>query len=47
MKNITEMQQDAESRHNSVLIMIEALSETASSDGASFVWQFLSSLKIK
>jgi hypothetical protein len=47
MKNITEMQQDAESRHKAVLTMIEALSDTTSSDGASSVWQFQSSSKIK
>ncbi|KAJ7869796.1 hypothetical protein B0H13DRAFT_1896478 [Mycena leptocephala] len=37
MKNVTEMQQDAESRHKAVLTMIEALSDTTSSDGASLV----------
>jgi hypothetical protein len=45
MKDITEMQKDAESRQKAVLDMIEALSDTASSDEASLVWQFQSSLK--
>ncbi|KAJ7877156.1 hypothetical protein B0H13DRAFT_1893372 [Mycena leptocephala] len=47
MKNINEMQQDAENRHKAVLTMIEALSDTTSSDGASLVWQFQSSSKIR
>ncbi|KAJ7874608.1 hypothetical protein B0H13DRAFT_2551489 [Mycena leptocephala] len=45
--NITKMQEDAENRHKEVLNMIDALSDTASSDGASSVWQFQSSSKIK
>jgi hypothetical protein len=47
MNNITEMQQDAENRHQEVLNMIEAFSDTTSSDGASSVGQFQSSSKIK
>ncbi|KAJ7823183.1 hypothetical protein B0H13DRAFT_2446361 [Mycena leptocephala] len=42
IKNMTEMQQDAESRHKAVLTMIKALSGTTSSDGASSVGQFQS-----
>jgi hypothetical protein len=34
------MQQDAEKRHNEVLDMIEALSDTTSSDEVSFVCKF-------
>ncbi|KAJ7838345.1 hypothetical protein B0H13DRAFT_2419672 [Mycena leptocephala] len=45
MKNMTEMQHDAESRHKAVLTMIKALSDTTSSDGASSVGQFQSSSK--
>ncbi|KAJ7827297.1 hypothetical protein B0H13DRAFT_1917729 [Mycena leptocephala] len=37
MKDIAEMQEDAENRHKAVVNMIEALSETTSSDGASSV----------
>ncbi|KAJ7937436.1 hypothetical protein B0H13DRAFT_2261428 [Mycena leptocephala] len=37
MKDITEMQKDAESRQKAVLDMIEALSDTASSDEASLI----------
>jgi hypothetical protein len=47
MKDITKMQDDAQNRHQAVLDMIEALSDTPSSEGASSVWQFQSSLKIK
>jgi hypothetical protein len=36
-KDITQMQEDAEKRYKEVLDMIEALSDTASSDGASSV----------
>ncbi|KAJ7868506.1 hypothetical protein B0H13DRAFT_1897081 [Mycena leptocephala] len=35
--NITEMKEDAENRHQAVLNMIEGLSDTTSSDGASLV----------
>jgi hypothetical protein len=45
MNNITEMQEDAENRHKEVLDMIEALSDTTSSDGASSVWEFQLSSK--
>jgi hypothetical protein len=37
-KDISAMQQDAETRQKEVLEMIEALSDTMSSDGASAVW---------
>jgi hypothetical protein len=37
MKDITEMKEDAENRHQAVLNMIEGLSDTTSSDGASLV----------
>ncbi|KAJ7896980.1 hypothetical protein B0H13DRAFT_1884747 [Mycena leptocephala] len=37
IKDIAEMQEDAEKRHKEVLDMIEALSNTTSSDGASSV----------
>ncbi|KAJ7819731.1 hypothetical protein B0H13DRAFT_1921574 [Mycena leptocephala] len=47
MKNMTEMQQDAESRHKAVLTMIKALSDTTSLDGACSVGQFQLSSKIK
>jgi hypothetical protein len=40
MNSLTKMQQDAKNRHKEVLDMIEALSDTASSDGASSVGQF-------
>jgi hypothetical protein len=43
MKEITQMQEDAEKRHKEVLDMIEALSDTTSSDRASSVWVFQSS----
>jgi hypothetical protein len=45
VKDITQMQEDAEKQHKEVLDMIEALSDTTSSDGASFVWEFQSSLR--
>ncbi|KAJ7907773.1 hypothetical protein B0H13DRAFT_1879228 [Mycena leptocephala] len=35
MKGITQMQEDAEKQHKEVLDMVEALSDTTSSDGAS------------
>jgi hypothetical protein len=37
IKDIVEMQEDAEKRHKKVLDMIEALSSTTGSDGASSV----------
>jgi hypothetical protein len=37
MNNIMDIQQDAERRHREVLDMIEALWDTTSSDGVSFV----------
>ncbi|KAJ7920642.1 hypothetical protein B0H13DRAFT_2421156 [Mycena leptocephala] len=37
MKDIAEMQRDAENRHNDMLDMIEALLDTSSSDGASLI----------
>ncbi|KAJ7812596.1 hypothetical protein B0H13DRAFT_1926068 [Mycena leptocephala] len=37
MKDIKQMQKDAEERHKEVLDMIEALSDTTSSDGASVI----------
>jgi hypothetical protein len=47
MKDITQMQEDAEKRHKEVLDMIEALSDDAtSSDRASSVWEFQSSERI-
>lgn len=42
MKDLTQMQQDAEKRHKEVLNMIEALSDATSSDSASSVRQFQS-----
>jgi hypothetical protein len=47
MKDITEMQEEAEKRHKAVLNMIEAVSDRTSSDGASSVRQFQSPSKIK
>jgi hypothetical protein len=47
MKDIKQMQKDAEERHKEVLDMIEALSDTTSSDGASVVWKFHCPLRIK
>jgi hypothetical protein len=46
MKDITQMQKDAEKRNKEVLDMIEALSDTTSSDRSSSVWQFYSAEKI-
>jgi hypothetical protein len=40
MKDITQMQEDAEKRNKEVLDMIEALSDTTSSDRASSVCEF-------
>jgi hypothetical protein len=40
IKYIAEMKEDAEQRHKEVLDMIEALSDTTSSDRASSVWKF-------
>jgi hypothetical protein len=37
INNIAEMQEDAEKRHKEVLHMIETLSNTTGSDGASSV----------
>jgi hypothetical protein len=37
MKDITQMQEDAEKRHKEVLDMVEALSDTTSSDRTSSV----------
>jgi hypothetical protein len=45
MKDITQMQEDAEKRHKEVLDMIEALSDTTGSDRASSVWELQSSEK--
>jgi hypothetical protein len=45
MKDIIQMQEDVEKQHKEVLDMIEALSDTTSSDGASSVWKFRSSLR--
>jgi hypothetical protein len=45
MKDITQMQEDAEKQNKEVLDMIEALSDTTSSDRASSVWKFESSEK--
>jgi hypothetical protein len=42
MKDITQMQEDAEKRNEEVLDMIEALSDMTSSDRASSVWKFQS-----
>ncbi|KAJ6538052.1 hypothetical protein B0H19DRAFT_1079130 [Mycena capillaripes] len=39
MRDVTKMQENAEQRHQEVLDMIEALSDTASSDAASSVWR--------
>jgi hypothetical protein len=46
MKDLTQMRQDAEKQHKEVLDMIEALSDTTGSDGASSVWQFQPSERI-
>jgi hypothetical protein len=45
MKDIAQMQADAEKQHKEVLDMIEALSDTTSSDRASSVGEFQSSLR--
>jgi hypothetical protein len=42
MKDITQMQEDAEKRNTEVLAMIEAVSDTTSSDRSSFVRKFYS-----
>ncbi|KAJ7812594.1 hypothetical protein B0H13DRAFT_1926066 [Mycena leptocephala] len=42
MKDITEMQEEAEKRHKSVLNMVEAASDRTSSDGASSISRFYS-----
>jgi alpha-D-ribose 1-methylphosphonate 5-triphosphate diphosphatase PhnM len=47
MKDITQIQQDAEKRHKEVLDMIEALSDTTSSDRASSVHEFHFSERIR
>jgi hypothetical protein len=39
LKDITQIKEDAEKQHKEVLEMIEALSDTTSSDGASSVWK--------
>jgi hypothetical protein len=38
IKDITQMREDAQKRNKEVLDMIEALSDTTSSDSASSVW---------
>jgi hypothetical protein len=45
MHTITEMQRDAEKRQQEVVDMIEALADTTSSDIASSVWKFITSLR--
>ncbi len=40
MKDLTQMQEDAERQHKEVLDMIEAMSDATSSDGASSVQEF-------
>jgi hypothetical protein len=40
MKDIAQVQEDAEKRHKEVLDMIEALSDTTNSDRASSVDEF-------
>jgi hypothetical protein len=47
MKDLTQMQEDAEKRNKEVLAMIEALSDTTSSDRSSSVWEFYSPERIK
>jgi hypothetical protein len=42
MKDITQMQGDAEKRNEEVLAMIEGLSDATSSDRSSSVWEFYS-----
>jgi Asp-tRNA(Asn)/Glu-tRNA(Gln) amidotransferase C subunit len=45
IKDITQMREDAEKRNKEVLGMIEGLSDTTGSDGASSVWEVQSSLR--
>jgi hypothetical protein len=40
MTDIREMQQDSWKRHQEILDLIEALSDSRSSDGVSSVWNF-------
>jgi hypothetical protein len=40
MTDISKMQAEAKQRHQEVLAMINGLTDTASSDRASTVWQF-------
>jgi hypothetical protein len=47
MKDLTQMQEDAEKRHKEVLDMVEALSDTTSSDRSSSVWKFYSAERLK
>jgi hypothetical protein len=47
MKDITQMQEDAEKRNKEVLDMVEALSDTTSSERSSSVWEFYSTERIK
>ncbi|KAJ7793887.1 hypothetical protein B0H13DRAFT_1935363 [Mycena leptocephala] len=47
MKDITQMQEDAEKRNKQVLDMIEALSDTTGSDRSSSVREFYSAERIK
>ncbi|KAJ7849046.1 hypothetical protein B0H13DRAFT_1906402 [Mycena leptocephala] len=46
IKDIAEMQEDADKRHKEVLDMIEAMSDATSSDGASSVQEFQPSERI-
>jgi alpha-D-ribose 1-methylphosphonate 5-triphosphate diphosphatase PhnM len=47
MKDIAQIQEDAEKRHKEVIDMIEALSDTTGSDRASSVHEFHFSERIK
>jgi hypothetical protein len=47
MKDIIQMREDAEKRNKQVLDMIEALSDTTSSDRSSSVWEFYSTERIE
>jgi hypothetical protein len=47
LKDITQMQEDAEKRNTEVLAMIEALSDATSSDRSSSVRKFYSTERIK
>ena len=47
MKDITQMQEDAEKRNTEVFDMIEALSDTTSLDRSSSVRKFYSTERIK